>query len=362
MSEGSKRAARSSPASSCIRPRSRPGSSTRGVPVRRLARGRGPVVVAGPAARAARRVRLAVQRAVGLRGLAELLAEPDARVTAGEIEDFVARHPYWIGDWARFAGAEAIADQVRFEREWGRCAPTRAERGVRLIGDVPIYVSDGGADVDGSPELFAHGEVAGAPPDALSANGQHWGNPLYDWPAHRATGYRWWIERFRRVRARRPVAHRPLPRLRRVLGGPGAAQDGASADAGGGPRRRALPRGRARARRPPGDRGGPGRDHAGRLRAARRARPARHGRPPLGVRGAREPARLANHRAQPVVYTSTHDTDTTAVVAALRRAARATGLDPHEPHWGLIELASHRARCSRSCRRRTCSASAARHG
>jgi 4-alpha-glucanotransferase len=47
-----------------------------------------------------------------------LLAEPAAPVTAAELEDFVARHPYWIGDWARFAGTEAIAGQVRFEREW----------------------------------------------------------------------------------------------------------------------------------------------------------------------------------------------------------------------------------------------------
>src|SRR5438105_3809518 len=70
---------------------------------------------------------------------------------------------------------------------------------VRLIGDLPLYVSDSGADVQAWPELFAHGEVAGAPPDALSATGQRWGNPLYGWEAHRAAGYRWWIERFRRT-------------------------------------------------------------------------------------------------------------------------------------------------------------------
>ena len=88
---------------------------------------------------------------------------------------------------------------MRFEREWNALRAYARERGIRLIGDVPIYVSDDGADVEAWPELFEHGEVAGAPPDALNANGQHWGNPLYDWPAHRATGYRWWIERFRRV-------------------------------------------------------------------------------------------------------------------------------------------------------------------
>jgi len=128
-----------------------------------------------------------------------LLAKPDARVTAAEVEDFVARHPYWTGTWASFAGGDAIADQVRFEREWGALRAYAAARGIRVIGDVPIYVSDEGADFAGWPELFATGEVAGAPPDALSATGQLWGNPLYDWPAHRATGYRWWRERFRRT-------------------------------------------------------------------------------------------------------------------------------------------------------------------
>ena len=93
----------------------------------------------------------------------------------------------------------ALADQVRFEREWGALREYAAERGVRLIGDLPIYVSDGGADHECWPELFAHGEVAGAPPDALSASGQRWGNPLYDWPVNRATGFRWWRERFRRT-------------------------------------------------------------------------------------------------------------------------------------------------------------------
>jgi 4-alpha-glucanotransferase len=128
-----------------------------------------------------------------------LLAKPDARVTAAEVEDFVARHPYWTGTWASFAGEEAIADQVRFEREWRALRAYAAERGIRLIGDAPIYVSDEGADIAGWPELFTTGEVAGAPPDALNVNGQLWGNPLYDWPVHRATGYHWWRERFRRT-------------------------------------------------------------------------------------------------------------------------------------------------------------------
>src|SRR6202007_1656722 len=62
----------------------------------------------------------------------QLLARPGARVTAGEVEDFVARHPFWTGGWAQFAGAEALADEVRFEREWGALRGSAAKRGVRL--------------------------------------------------------------------------------------------------------------------------------------------------------------------------------------------------------------------------------------
>jgi 4-alpha-glucanotransferase len=132
-------------------------------------------------------------------GSAGLLAKPDARVTAREVNVFVARHSSWIGAWESYAGAAAIADQVRFEREWTALRDYAAGRGIRLIGDVPIYVSDEGADVASRPDLFERGEVAGAPPDALSATGQLWGNPLYDWPVHRASGYLWWRERFRRT-------------------------------------------------------------------------------------------------------------------------------------------------------------------
>src|SRR5829696_2496572 len=83
-----------------------------------------------------------------------LLADPDADVSRAEVEDFVARHPYWTGSWAAFAGEGALADQVRFEREWGALRSYAADRGVRLIGDLPIYVAPDGADAAGWPELF----------------------------------------------------------------------------------------------------------------------------------------------------------------------------------------------------------------
>jgi len=123
-------------------------------------------------------------------GHAGYLERPRTRVTVDELEEFVARHAYWAGDWAAFAGPGAIADQVRFEREWEALRRYAAQGGIRLLGDLPIYVARGGADVAAHPELFQRGVVAGAPPDDLSAVGQLWGNPLYDWNVLRSQGYR----------------------------------------------------------------------------------------------------------------------------------------------------------------------------
>src|SRR5439155_446124 len=67
----------------------------------------------------------------------QLLARPDARVSGGEVEDFVARHPYWTGSWASFAGGQAIADQVRFEREWGALRSYAADRGFVSYWAIP---------------------------------------------------------------------------------------------------------------------------------------------------------------------------------------------------------------------------------
>jgi 4-alpha-glucanotransferase len=128
-----------------------------------------------------------------------LLAEPRAPVSSAEEIDFRDRHAYWIGDWERLSARGAVADQVRFEREWNDLRTHARERGVRLLGDVAIYVAPGSADHRAHPELFQDGFVAGVPPDAYSDTGQLWGNPLYDWPALRRRGYRWWVERLRRT-------------------------------------------------------------------------------------------------------------------------------------------------------------------
>jgi 4-alpha-glucanotransferase len=128
-----------------------------------------------------------------------LLAEPRAPVSKEEELDFRQRNAYWVDDWVRFGPRGALADQVRFDREWAALRRYGQERGVRLIGDVPIYVAPGSADQRAHPELFQDGAVAGTPPDAFTDKGQLWGNPLYDWPALQRRGYRWWVQRLRRI-------------------------------------------------------------------------------------------------------------------------------------------------------------------
>jgi 4-alpha-glucanotransferase len=129
-----------------------------------------------------------------------LLERPDAPVSLDEIDAFRTKNAFWIDDWGRLAGGRrAIEDQVRFDREWAALRAYCAERGIRLLGDVAIYVAPGSVDQRAHPELFQDGFVAGAPPDAFSDDGQLWGNPLYDWPALRRRRYRWWVERARRI-------------------------------------------------------------------------------------------------------------------------------------------------------------------
>ena len=128
-----------------------------------------------------------------------LLGSPSAPVSAAERLDFRERASDWIEDWLAFAGEDALDDQVRFDREWAALRSYAEERGVKLIGDIPIYVAPDSADQLAHPEIFKAGAVAGVPPDIFTDKGQLWGNPLYDWPALRRSGYAWWIARFKRV-------------------------------------------------------------------------------------------------------------------------------------------------------------------
>ena len=95
--------------------------------------------------------------------------------------------------------------QFMFDRQW-QSLRTHAHRlGIWIVGDMPIYVAHASCDVWANPELFdlddlgAPRRVAGVPPDYFSDTGQLWSNPLYDWPAMQRTGFAWWIQRLRAV-------------------------------------------------------------------------------------------------------------------------------------------------------------------
>ncbi len=293
-----------------------------------------------------------------------LLADRRAPVSTAEISEFRARQGFWIEDWERFSARGAIADQVRFDREWGALRGYARERGVRILGDVAIYVSPGGADHRAHPELFQTGLVAGAPPDAYSTDGQLWGNPLYDWPALQRRGYRWWVERVRRTLDLFDLARidhfRGLVAYWAVPAGARTARHGSWKRGPGRALFRALERGL---------------NEPGPAHPTRPARPLPLVAEDLGVitepveRLRREiglpgmlviqfgmdpddptsPHRLANHTADRIVYTATHDQDTVrgwlASLGSAQRAfvdgevARHGFAEPRRPWWGLVRLA-----------------------
>ena len=206
--------------SCCTRRRCRAVGWRRGLRVRRLARRRRPVLVAGAAARAARRSRLAVPRPVGLRRLAG--AARRARRARLERRGRALRRAPPVLE-RRLGGASPAATRsptrCASSASGRRCARTRASAACACSATCRSTSRRDGADHVAHPELFQDGVVAGVPPDVFSANGQLWGNPLYDWPAMRAHRLPL-VDRALppHVRARRPRPHRPLPRLRRRTG------------------------------------------------------------------------------------------------------------------------------------------------
>jgi 4-alpha-glucanotransferase len=281
----------------------------------------------------------------------ELLAEPDAPVGEDELEAFRERERYWIEDWERFAGPGAAADQLRFDREWGALRRHAAERGVRLIGDMPIYVAPEGADHLTHPELFQEGAVAGCPPDKFTDLGQLWGNPLYDWPALQRRHYRWWVERLRRASElfdvcridhfRGFVAYWSVPegardaREGRFRRGPGRAPfDAAQRELG----QLSLIA-----------------ENLGKITPAVERLRRSLDLPGMAVLqfafDADEPDsphRLERHREDDVVYTGTHDHDTIrgwwesldpSTRAEVSAAVAAAGVEDADPWWSLIRLA-----------------------
>src|SRR3954466_9617253 len=274
-------------------------------------------------------------------GFPAMLAEQAPPVSDDERRAFVERNAYWIDDWVAHGGT--LDDQVRFEREWQALRGCARERDVRVFGDMPIYVADSGADHRAHPDLFQEGVVAGVPPDLFAQTGQLWGNPLYDWSAMRADGYRWWIERFRRAF--------DLVDLTRVDHFRGFvsywAVPAGDAPAVAGKWRR-----------------GPGKDvfraveaELGELPVVAEdlgviTEPVVRLRRELGFPGMvvlqfalgddpKNPHLPQNHEEQSVVYTGTHDNDTTvAWWQSLSQEDRArTEVDPDDPAWSLLETA-----------------------
>lgn len=119
-------------------------------------------------------------------------------------EDIRLRRPEALREY-REKLAEEIGfyqfQQYLFAVQWKALKAYANGKGIRIVGDIPIYVAFDSADTWANPELFQLDEqnlplgVAGCPPDAFCATGQLWGNPLYRWEYHRETGYAWWIRR-----------------------------------------------------------------------------------------------------------------------------------------------------------------------
>ena len=111
-----------------------------------------------------------------------------------------------VSEWSRKLAPELMAYkywQFEFFRQWEQLKTYCQQRGIRFMGDIPIYVAHDSADVWAHPDLYYLDDrgcptiVSGVPPDYFTATGQLWGNPIYRWDLLAAGGYQWWIERFR---------------------------------------------------------------------------------------------------------------------------------------------------------------------
>jgi 4-alpha-glucanotransferase len=178
-----------------------------------------------------RLLRLAFERFKGSRG----------EGFRSDFETFVAEEAWWLDDYARFMTIKRANDlrgwqqwdrafrlregsaiasieatlveeiefvrfvQFQFQRQWLELKRYANERLIRIVGDIPIFVAEDSADVWANQEQFrldSEGRaqvVAGVPPDPFSATGQIWGNPLYDWSRMRQDGFRWWKQRIQRT-------------------------------------------------------------------------------------------------------------------------------------------------------------------
>ncbi len=118
----------------------------------------------------------------------------DIRLRWANAMDYYRRELYFDIEFQQYL-------QFQFFRQWKKLREYANDKGIQIVGDIPIYVAMDSADAWAHPELFQLDEenvptaVAGCPPDGFSADGQLWGNPLYRWEYHKQTGYDWWITR-----------------------------------------------------------------------------------------------------------------------------------------------------------------------
>ena len=118
----------------------------------------------------------------------------DIRLRRDYAMDYYRRELYFDIEFQQYL-------QYKFFSQWKKLKAYANEKGIQIIGDIPIYVAMDSADAWAHPELFQLDErnmpaaVAGCPPDGFSATGQMWGNPLYRWEYHKSTGYDWWMSR-----------------------------------------------------------------------------------------------------------------------------------------------------------------------
>ena len=118
----------------------------------------------------------------------------DIRMHYGPALDYYREKLYFEVEFQKYM-------QFKFYQQWSALKKYANDKHIQIVGDMPIYVSPDGSDVWAQPEMFQLDEqnhptqIAGCPPDSFSADGQVWGNPLYRWDYHKATGYHWWVTR-----------------------------------------------------------------------------------------------------------------------------------------------------------------------
>ena len=168
-------------------------------------------------------------------------AKKQGLMDAPEYQKFITDNAYWLDDYALYMAVKnafggvcfmewdedirlrkaaalrkyrkKLSDEIAFycfqqylfAKQWKELKTYANKKGIEIVGDIPIYVAFDSADTWANPVLFQFDEdnqpkaVAGCPPDAFSATGQLWGNPLYKWDYHKSTGYAWWLLRLAHV-------------------------------------------------------------------------------------------------------------------------------------------------------------------